>query len=646
MAEEIPTSSTGPRERPPLRYATPLGVSDITSSMRDNLRKGFRERRREAFNTGMVDGTFNRQWLQDPQAVARLRSANKNPTSINLTKQAINSIAGTLITDGFNAAYVGEAGIPSAYGDIIHELYVEDRALGGWEKEEIQFERNGLIYRGTMEFFKDYSKSTLGRVGLRLVPPERIIYDADWITDNINDNRFIDTWAYMSAKEIGWTWGDNPKVRAAVEQRIEIDRLGSSDMESPIIPFDNSPEFRDDINRSYLVVNRYWLEQEQIPRLFNAETGRYMDYVPVENRRRMARESSAIGGPLQLLEDTVLIEKVKVVCPALSTSFAFAEGDYVYQLGGYHFVHFNADHIMGHPNTPVDQIGDINRKINMRESAIDSWLGTSATTQRYIETGAATPAETARFKKEGNVDGAIFEFKQGARARQSFGNLTPTPPPSNFERSSDRLVGFLRDGVGPAIAPLSGASKAGDSGDLFGRTVQQAVVSMVFSKGFMKSAIHRMHMMYLGAAKQTYIYPMEINGRDGTGVFYINMPWRPDSIDIGVIDYLNVDVKENPTSLSKRSQTMQDLVSGLQFAKNEQMSNIMFATLATLIPNLPDKTKATVDEAASLLIEISLGMMRQQAGVGAPAPGSDVPGSAPAGAPTAAPAAQPAALAA
>lgn len=598
-------SPIGPREKsplPPRAYPTP---DQVISAWRNNLMRSHNERRREAFNYGMFDQTFNRGWLQDLSEVARLSAAGRNPISVNLTKQAINSISGQLINDGHIADYVSERGISPRIGSLADALYERCYSIGGWQQAQNELTRNGLIFRGVGEFFINYENNELGDVGFRSVLPERIIFDADWVTNNINDCRQIFTFTYMTSDEIGWRYADNEKIRAAIAALKAGNPIDGGSNEMTMAAFDPSIEYRDTVNQTFMVITRYWLEQEKYTRLFDTATGRYLDYIPEEERSRVARIQEAMGGSVVAVPSTRFVEHFSTVCPALTTSEVLVEGKYPLQLGGYHFVHFCSDHVNGHPNTFADQIGEINRRINLRETAIDGILGRSSTGQRYIEVGAAVDAaEEERYVREGNVPGAVFKFKAGSRARQAFGNIEPSTPPNDFMRASDRAWDFLKAGVSPAIPSLSGISSPGDSGRLLDSTVRNAVISMVYTAGNLKATTKRIHQMFLLACTQVYTYPMVIGSRDGLEEFAVNMPAVEGSIDISALTLLNVDVRENPQSLTKRSQAAQEISTGMQYVQDPDMNTALAASLVQVLPNLPDSNRAAIEEIAKNKLEL------------------------------------------
>ena len=581
-------------------------VSDSIQRFRSALRKGYKERRREAFNHGMVDGTFNRQWLQDQRDVQRMASEGKTPTSINITKQAINSIAGNLILDGYDASYSVPFGANPSFGEIFQELYNTDEEMDGWGSKFMQYERNGLIYRGAIGLRKDYRQSELPRLGLDVIPPERIIYDPDWSTADVNHNRRIFTWSYMSAQELKWLYGKNPKVRAAIEQRVLFDKMRlPGQVMMPVIPFDNSPEFRDEIDSTYLVINEYWLEEEEVPKLFHAASGTFLDHIPEADREEYAHDAHLAGHDISLTTGKRKVEKIRVTCPSISTAFQMDGGDYELQLDGYHFTTFVADHIMGHPNSPVDQMGEINRMINWREARISSILGSSGTNQRYIETGAAEKHEVLRFKREANIDGTIFEFKPGSASRHAFGNLPTNTPPNNFEESSNKLWDYFRNGISPAVPAFQGISKSGDSGSLYHAQVSQAVVSLVFSKGFLKGAMLDFHNKYISAARQTYTYPMTIFSRNSDKVYFINMPGVEGNVNIEEIPRVSVEVTENPSSQTRRSQVVQEMMQSLP-AIPDAMTKQAIATV--IVKNLPNISEEDRDSVVGISAKALIGM--------------------------------------
>lgn len=603
--EPAGTSNTGPREKPPLPQRKYPTVDQIWSAWRNNLTRSHPERKREAFNYGMFDQTFNRGWLQDASEVELLRAAGQNPVSINLTKQAINSISGQLINDGHIADYVSERGISPRIAGLADALYERCYSNGGWDLTQNIFTRNGLIFRGTAEFFPDYSKSELGDVGLRGILPERIVFDADWVTDQINDCRQIFTFTYMHVDELGWRFADKESLRKKIEDLRAGNPIDGGSNETPMAAFDPSIEYRDTVNQTFMVITRHWLEQERYTRLFNTATGRYLDYVPEGERGRIGQMQKAIGGPIVAVPSTRLVEYFSTICPALTQVETLVEGKYPLQFNGYHFVHFCSDHVNGHPNSFTDQIGEINRRINLRETKIDGILGRFSTGQRYIEVGAAVDdAEERRYTREGNVPGAVFKFKAGARARQAFGNLEPSTPPTEFIRASDRSVGFLKEGVAPSINPLSGITNPGDSGALIERSVTNAVISMVYTAGNLKAATKRMHQMFLDACRQIYTYPMVIGSRDGLDEFAVNMPAVEGSIDIAALTLLNVDVRENPQSMTKRSRAAQEISTGMQYVQDPDMNTALAAALVQVLPNLPDNNRAAIEEIANNKLEV------------------------------------------
>lgn len=604
-AISVGASTIGPRDKAPLPARSFPTPDQVVSAWRNNLTRSHNERRREAFNYGMFDQTFNRGWLQDMAEVARLSAAGRNPISTNLTKQAINSISGQLINDGHIADYVSVRGVSPRIGSLADALYERCYSNGGWQQAQNEVTRNGLIFRGIGEFFIDYENNELGDVGFRSVLPERVICDADWVTNNINDCRQIFTFTYMTSDEIGWRYGDNEKIRASIAALKSANPIDGGSNEMTMAAFDPSIEYRDTVNQTFMVITRYWLEQEKYTRLFNTATGQYLDYIPEEERDQYARLQESMGGPVVGIQSTRLVEYFSTVCPSLTTSEVLVEGKYPLQLGGYHFVHFCSDHVNGHPNTFADQIGEINRRINLRETAIDGILGRFSTGQRYIEVGAAADAaEEARYIKEGNVPGAVFRFKAGSRARQAFGNIEPSTPPTEFVRASDKAWDFLKAGVSPAIPSLSGVSSPGDSGRLLDSTVRNAVISMVYTAGNLKAATKRIHQMFLIACTQVYTYPMVIGSRDGLEEFAVNMPAVEGSIDISALTLLDVDVRENPQSLTKRSQAAQEISTGMQYVQDPDMNTALAASLVQVLPNLPDSSRAAIEEIAQNKLDL------------------------------------------
>ena len=576
-----------PGSQTPTPPGTPAGgkteilntdVSGDLSQFRQYLLKGERERTREAANHGMMDGTYYRQWLLDGGSLARMVAEGRAPTSINIIKNPINLIVGSIVTEKYDAIFDSEYGRPPMDAIAAQELYYQDRDLPDrdyrtWKHETMLAVRDGFIYRGTLRARRDYHARPLGGVAWGHIPPDRVVYDPNWVTTNVNDNEAIYTFTYMTAKRIQMVkkWmgvkrgpnGESVDMSSLVEQAVQRDRLGvSGSPEMAIHPFDNSPDMLNSIDGSYLVVNKYWIEQRTEMAVFDLDAQEFLDAIPKDKREEHVGMARAVGRNLVLLPRERLYEKMRTFCPAITTAVAFEEGYSALQLGGYGFVAWSCDHTMGHPNTPVDQLTDPQRTINKRESWITAILGTSSANALLMEEGIASPSQKKIIEENSNVPGFKGWVKDGAISGRRVFSIPNGQAPNNFMNANDQMLRIAKNDLTPATPPMAGVSQSGDSGLLLQTQIAQSLVSLAVNKEFLTKFLNEMNNKWFEGGRQTYTYPMVIYGKKNQVVIHLNVE---GGVIYPAISRLEITVEESPNSQTRKTQMLRTWASVMNY---------------------------------------------------------------------------------
>lgn len=615
------------------------------------IQKGKPERAREKANHDLNDGTNFRHWIgltgTDFQQMA---AEGRHPTSINFTKQAIYTISGSIVADKLEGQYVAGHGVPTAYADGMLELFLRDANIGKWDNKIIQWVREAFIYQGTLAWEISTDVDPRGILNLVKKPPDRIIYDPNWMTTDINDNNRIFEFTYKTLRKLIDEMGSvAPWIKMFARDDAYENDDASQSAGMLVRPFDLNPDIRVDLDGELLVVNEYWLEKQTVDRVFDSINGVYRDDIPEDQRRDWVENARAMGEFMSIVPDIVWVEKFLTYCPQLSTFRKLVGGDYPVQVNGYHFIRLTSDILNGKPNTPTDQLKDPQIMVDRRMSTETYILATQGTNGLAAHQKMfASPAEFDRWKNEGHKPGFKGELSDEAAAGQyKFVEIPRDSAAVDFLNSTKNILN-MKDQIVPSVPAVQGLSEANESGVLFQSKVQQANITMIVPKAFIREGFERLYDTYFRAVRHVYVYPITVHGQQTNMVYSFNYG-TPDSIEIKDISRLGVMVYESPSSASKRSIMVQEAASVMQYQPDGSLrKNALAGVMAENLPNLSDESRKLLEEAGK--IDDELAMLRAQveatglkAQLAPPAPAAPpAPQPAMAGAPTSQPAMTPA----
>lgn len=577
-------------------------VVTATGSFKNSILKIGPERAREAANWNMLDQTGYRGWILDPATLTLMINEGRALHSINIIKRPVDTISGSIINDQYKPRFNGEYGQPAEYGEIFNELLAEDHEMGRWDGHMMQWIRGAFVYTGWIEFYKDYSQDARGRIAVRYLPPDRVLRDPDWTTDEVNDNKQIYTFSYMSIAQIKDQWGgDNPRLDKAIADMLEADKYNQGVAPTQrYIPWDNSPLLRDLIDCTYLVFNCYYLEKKPWIRIFDADENVYRDDIPEQSREDFVMNAKAMGANMSIVKGSKMVEKVITVCPSISLADPLAEGEYPLQGNGYHLVPVFQDHINGHPHTVVDILTDPNRLINKRESKVTDILSTLAGNAKMVEADVAEPHEVTRIVQNLNRPGFVGKVRPGSGNQKKIWSVDKGSPPTDFQSAASNMMQIAQNDLTPAVPAVQGQGAANESGVLFQSRVQQALIGMVVPKGFVKRALDRFYNLYIEYARQVYTYPMVINGKETGKVFKLNMP---GGIRVSDIPRIKLTLTESPNSSTRRSLMLQEASVLMQTMPGALSKFDLAVEMLKNAPNLSEDARVLLARDAELEAE-------------------------------------------
>ena len=555
-------------------------VIAAVAKYRSAVRLGHEEYERETQDWDIVDQTNFKGWALSAEVLKAAEAMGKPIHNFNITKRHVDTAAGHIIESAYTPRIRSESGDPQVFGDIFTELHTQDAEAGRWEGVDLKWVRAGFVFRGWKEYYKDYGLGSLPRVGARYVEPRFVRVDPAWKTSDINQCRFIITITYMSAREISENkrWMKTARLKQAVnELRIREARGEQGILE---IPWDPDPMFRDMNDQEHMVLNVFWLEKQNIDRVFDAETGQHLDRVPKELReefvlnRDIIAKSRGKTNLTTLVDESRLVEKVITIIPSLTLSDPVEWGDYELQGNGYHLVPSFMDHVNGHPHTVADILKSPNEMVNGRESAVTALLFSQSGENRFIEKGAADPDEMESLRRGMRRPfGDVYILNPGSGAAKKVWTLPKAQPPNDFMSASEHVVDYMENKLSPVPPAARGQGTSDESGILAQHRVIQALVGLVMAKGFIKDQMECDKNLYIEYARQVYTYPMILKRKNSNEPpIRLNMP---GGIYVEDIPRVVLTLDPSPTSQTKRSALIADAAALMQYAGQGMKSGLM-----------------------------------------------------------------------
>ena len=304
----------------------PVGKSPVQfygDLYRSYLRRSKLSLAREERNWGYFSGVDFKQW--NPDALQVLINEKRAPHQINFLQKHIQSLAGNFYQNDFEVDFEPNTGSSNDDTLLLKTLYHTDSNRGNWKSARRKLIRAGLIYRGTVEMYIDYKTDPRGSISLRYVNHRRILFDPDWASDDINDNKNIPQVAWMTAEEIKRTYKTKSKeVDAAVElykqtQSQERDDFGTEKDNRSF--YDNS-EFSNIVNGRFLVIQTSRLERGFSSRMIDKETGEKLPEMSEANTESMM---ALRGESLKVVQDEYAKLRVTTVVPGLSKTIVLED---------------------------------------------------------------------------------------------------------------------------------------------------------------------------------------------------------------------------------------------------------------------------------------------------------------------------------
>ena len=474
--------------------------------------------------------------------------------------------------------------------------------------------RAGLVFRGTVEMFIDYKTDRRGSIGLRYVPHNRVIFDPDWATDEVVDNKHIKQFAWMTPDEIKRRYKTKSKeideaVKLYKESQSRLaDEFSDPDKLNDSISYIDDAEFLNIIDGRFLVIQDSRLERGFSEKMIDKSTG---DELPEMSEANTESMMALRGESLKIIEDEFAKLRINTCVPGLSKTLMLQDEEmHPMQTGTYQYHTWSALNIDGEPQGVVDVMKDLQEMYNKRESTYTHWQTTAANGAEFIEEDFfANPTEFSKYVMSKNKPGGTFKVAIGKLSQQRMGIATRPrgDNPTDLHTSADRAFQMSPE-VGYTVPSLSGGEgKSGESSRLFRDKRAQALISLdpmskslkEFETGLGEGYFYLSKPLY-GKAPRVMTHPKTKEA------FFINIPTADGTIinEVDKIRRHSVIVTTSRNGESTRREILERYLELTEVITNPVYKAIIEKNMINYIPNIPESEIANAEASADMYIEL------------------------------------------
>ena len=405
-------------------------------------------------------------WPEEDRA--KLVEAGRHAVSINIAKQKMETLNGSLMSEKFDFDYKPIDVEENSLIKEIKHLYYADKEQYNYDNADSETNMSGLLHSGIQEMYIDYNIRRTGAIGFRHKQDGTVLKDPYWQTNDIKDWReaMCDGWLTTSQmiEELG---ASDPALVTLAEQ----DSWVGEDYE----PGDNIRVFENAPRRNgsrYLVTEYRWLEKLKTTRLhIKLPTGEWfpLPLKSTESEVRMfleqtgAKWNDAKEFPY---EDNILY--YGIISPDLvgvAPDLVFVRGRHPTQPGMIGLFPFSATRKMGIDKGMFEYILDINRTLNYRQSKMDDIIASAAAGMTLVD---KTKVGGDKGVKDIIQNKTRPDYVHGVDGDPSkVASLFPVGQvPEHIFRQVNELIDLF-DRVSPVTPALEGAAQSDESGILF-----------------------------------------------------------------------------------------------------------------------------------------------------------------------------------
>ena len=399
---------------------------------------------------------------------AELIAAGRHAVSINIAKQKMETLNGSLMSEKFDFDYEAIDTDEDTLVENIKHWYHADKDQYNYESADSQTNMSGLLHSGVQEIFIDYSIRRTGAIGFRHRTDGTVLKDPYWQDSTAKNWREAMIEGYMTPLQMMEHFNSH---HDALEMLSERDYFVGETYE----PGDNIRAWEDLPRRDgsrYLVTEYRWMEKLKTTRLHARLPSGEWFAMPLKVQEDQVRDfitrHSINWYDVKEFpyEDNILY--YGVISPDLvgiAPDLVLVRDKHPTQPGMIGLFNFSATRMFGIDKGMFEYILDINRTLNYRQSKMDDIISSAASGMTLVD---KTKVGGDKGLRELTQNKTRPDYVHGVDGDPSnVAQLFPVGQvPEHIFRQVNELIDLF-DRVSPVTPALEGAASADESGVLF-----------------------------------------------------------------------------------------------------------------------------------------------------------------------------------
>lgn len=476
-------------------------------------------------NWGVYSGVESKQW--DPDDVKKLSDQDRQAAQFNISTPKVDTLTGSLIAEKWDVDFKPAEGNRTSLTEAPLETYYSDKELCNYQKHIADVIKDGLVISGDLEMTFSRKFSPMGNICFRRCQPGFLVRDPHWRSDD--DSECEKAWQifHLSALTIHRLW---PHIKSPlIESALQHERKYGDEYMNTSDNFNDQLSYETKGNL-YRVIKYHWMETLSTTRIMGQKmnSNRWYNF-PITKNKDILKEFMFRNkiNPESMIphnyEDK--IHYVAIICPQITNTQLLAKGVSKIQCKRLPFFHFTVDRSFGKDKGIIDDVIDLQRTINKRESKITDMISTATGGGKIVNWDLfKKPEERTKFLDHGNDPNYIGwgdgdEMTKDRAMIYLNSNQFPSTLVDQLQRMYD-VVNVISKVPAAMAAMTEGAN---ESGILYERKLQIAQLGTLildrrvehFYKTVMEAYLEQWPLAYKGLSR-------EFSTRDGKHKIVLN----------------------------------------------------------------------------------------------------------------------------
>jgi len=396
-----------------------------------------------------------------------ITTARRHATSINIAKQKIETLTGSLMSEKFDFDFKPLDMNTNTLVESTKHWYYADKDQYKYDMVDGQTNMSGLIHSGVQGMYIDYGIRRTGAIGFKHYTDGSVLQDPFWQDNDQKNWREAMVDGYLTAAQMIETFDiKDPIIHKLADSDLFLgDTYQSSEN---IRAWENLPSRQ---GSRFLVTEYRWMEKLKTTRLHaKLQDGGWFAF-PIIVKENQVRD---FIGRMEIgwddiyefpYEDNLLY--YGIISPDLtgvSPDLIFVRGRHPIQCGSIGLFKFSSNRMFGIDKGVFEYMLDLNRTLNYRQSKMDDIIASAASGMTLVNKdrvgGDAGVKKLVQNKTRPDYVHPVNGDPSSVAALFPVGQI-----PEHIFREVNNIIDLF-DRVSPVTPALEGSGKSGESGRL------------------------------------------------------------------------------------------------------------------------------------------------------------------------------------